>query len=176
MRFLVVERFPSRAEQICGALARFGAEIIQASEVGEARVLVAARGRIDVAVLSEPGVAGEEFELVEWLRARGADVPIVFIGGDSHIEHAVRAIRSGARSYVVRREGYLARLTEDVAGIVRGLERCMATTRSQFEEAERLRLGAVLARHHWNVSAAARALGISRSRLRSRLAALDMDR
>ena len=176
MRFLLVERLPSRAVQIAEALSRFRAIALHATDVAQARTLVAREGRVDLVVLSELAQAGDAFGLVEWLRARCGDVPILFLGEDGHIEHAVRAIQGGARGYVVRRDGYLPRLAEEVARLLRESQAEAALTRSAFESEERRRLAAVLARHRWNVSAAARALGMSRGKLRSRLAALQMDR
>ena len=47
--------------------------------------------------------------------------------------------------------------------------------RSDFDQRERAKLAEVLAEHRWNVSAAARALGMTRGKLRGRMRALDLE-
>jgi two-component system response regulator PilR (NtrC family) len=47
-------------------------------------------------------------------------------------------------------------------------------SRGLFEERERMRLSQALSRHRWNVSAAARSLGLSRGALRGRMSRLGL--
>ena len=47
-------------------------------------------------------------------------------------------------------------------------------SRGCFEEHERAEITSTLSRHRWNVSAAARTLGVSRGALRSRMARLGL--
>ena len=50
----------------------------------------------------------------------------------------------------------------------------LASSRAEFEARERAELASLLERHRWNVSAAARSLGLSRGALRGRMARLGL--
>ena len=66
----------------------------------------------------------------------------------------------------------------DLDGVLRagtlGGARSLRSPRERFEERERAALGELLSAHGWNVSAAARSLGISRGALRGRIARLKL--
>ncbi len=175
MRMLLVEDDLPHATLMRTVLRRFELEIEHVGTVSDAVRALAEPRRFELVVLDIHLPDGEGFEVHEFLNARQVELPVLYVSAEGGVEHAVRALQLGARGYVVKRQDYLERLASEVRDILTGDGGGEMTSRAQFDAAERRRLAAVLARHGWNVSAAARALGIGRGKLRSRIAALGMD-
>ncbi len=175
MRFLLVEDDPSHAALMRGQLTRTDTDIVHVETVSRAIQTLESKPGFDLVLLDQQLPDGLGFEVHDWLRAHGFVLPVIFVTAESEIERVVRATLDGAQGYVVKRPGYLVQLAAEVARVLHGSGSSHAVTRAEFEEAERQRLTAALARHEWNVSATARALGIGRGKLRSRMAALGID-
>jgi len=113
---------------------------------------------------------GTGFEVQRLLSEWTTPPALLFVTSDDLAEDAVRAMRAGADDYIVKRPHYLDELKDAV-------ERLLATPvsdREKFEQAERASLLAALEKNRWNVLATARSLGISRGKLRSRMAKYDL--
>ncbi|MDP6980266.1 MAG: response regulator [Myxococcota bacterium] len=175
MRFLLVEDDPSHAALMRGQLKRMKAEVLHVETVSQAIHALTGDAGFDLVLLDQRLPDGRGFEVHDWLRARGLVLPVIFVTAESETDQVIRASRDGAQGYVVKRPGYLVQLEAEIARALHGEREVRASTRAQFEEAERRKLTAALARHEWNVSATARALGIGRGKLRSRMRALDIE-
>lgn len=105
------------------------------------------------------------------LAERAVVTPRIFVTSDDLAEDAVQAMRLGAADYIVKRPGYL----EVVRTTVRELLQSRGREREQFVLKERSKMLTVLEEHRWNVSAAARSLGMSRGKLRGRMRTLGLD-
>ncbi len=175
MKFLLVEDDPSHAILISEQLKDLGAEVVCADTVAGAIRLLGAESPFDLVVLDQDLPDGMGFEVQARLKDNSAPPPVIFITSDDVVEHAVRAMKQGARGYVVKRPDYLIELIAEVSRILSTTESPAAETRSEYEERERRRLTEVLERNRWNVSATARELGIGRGMLRGQMVVLGID-
>jgi DNA-binding NtrC family response regulator len=152
---------------------RFRADLYYRLQVVELRVPPLRQRRSDVALLFRAAVA----DLHE---ARGKSVPAISQAFfDRLVSHAwpgnVRELRNVAERFsVAKPEGpwRVADLDDLLAAVAPN--HAAAGSRSDFEAYERRELEDVLSAHRWNVSAAARSLGVSRGSLRGRMARLGL--
>jgi len=115
---------------------------------------------------------GTGFEVQDALGPEGNRPAVVFVTSDDLAEDAVRAMRSGAAHYVVKRPAYLKDLKRVMHEL---LAADPLSHREKFEQHQRDTLLSALEEHRWNISATARALGMSRGKLRGRMKALGLD-
>ena len=98
---LVVEDEPVLARNLVAAFSRPGFEVVHAPRLATARELVAEKVP-DVALLDLRLPDGSGLELLEWLRARDLDLPVVMMTAYSSVREAVRALQLGACDYVAK--------------------------------------------------------------------------
>ena len=175
MKLLLVEEDASHAVMMTEQLTELGAEVVAVDTVAAAIRLLATGYVFDLAVLDQDLPDGTGFEVQEFLSKRSNPPPVLFVTSDDHAEHAVLAMKRGARGYLVKRPDYLVDLIKEVALIVDAPGSSTSRSRSQYEERERRKLSEALQRNRWNVSATARELGIGRGMLRTRMFALGLD-
>ena len=150
-RLLVVEDDPDTAELIIETLHdHFGAGCCaHAADCAQARAADADAFDLVLSDMNLPDGSG--LEVMEDLLARRPDLPIVFVTGESILENAVAAVRSGAYDYVVKAGDYLFsvpvvveknlelwRVKEDNQRLARELAETLAAIREknrQLEEA-----------------------------------------
>ncbi|MFT5441743.1 MAG: DNA-binding NtrC family response regulator [Myxococcota bacterium] len=175
MKFLIVEDDDNQAELITAEFVKTGIEVDRSDSVASAIARVGSRCPYDLIVLDQDLPDGKGFEVQQHLRSVADAPPVIFVTSDDLVEHAVRAMSEGARGYVVKRPNYITQLTKEVSKILSSTRTEPSVTRSEYEERERRRLAEVLERHEWNVSAAARELGMGRGKLRGRMRVLMID-
>ncbi|MCP4036076.1 MAG: DNA-binding response regulator [bacterium] len=175
MRFLLVEDDPSHVILMREHLSPHGAEVENVNTVAGAIRILGREQPYDLVLLDQDLPDGHGFEVQEFLCARSDAPPVIFVTSDDQAEHAVRAMQSGARSYVIKRPNYLIELDKEVSKVLQDRGNATAMTRTEYEERESRTLAEALERNDWNVSATARELGIGRGKLRSRMAALGID-
>lgn len=175
MKLLLVEDDASHVMMMTEQLTGLGAEVVAVDTVAAAIRLLATDSIFDLAVLDQDLPDGSGFEVQDFLSKRSNPPPVLFVTADDRAEHAVRAMKSGARGYLVKRPNYLVELQKEVALIVDAPGVSASKTRSQHEERERSKLADALQRNRWNVSATARELGIGRGMLRNRMSVLGLD-
>lgn len=81
-------------------------------------------------------------------------------------------MKAGAVNYVVKRPDYLQELRDAVVDLLQARK---SHPRGDSLERERELLIGALEEHGWNVSATARALGMSRGKLRGKMRALEIE-
>ncbi|MEE9211804.1 MAG: diguanylate cyclase [Phycisphaeraceae bacterium] len=106
-RLLLVEDDPDAADLICETLRdHFGCDCVRRCST-IAQALAVDTGDFDM-VLSDINLPdGTGLELLEQLLQRRADLPVVFVTGESVLEYALTAIRRGAYDYIVKAGDYL---------------------------------------------------------------------
>lgn len=108
---LIVEDNGSHAvllsDEIAAVLENWTLDI--AGTVAEARRLMASR-RYDLYVLDYWLPDGDGLDLLREIRARGWEVPTLFVTTAASAKIAVEAMKLGADEYIVKEEGYLAML------------------------------------------------------------------
>ncbi|MBW2725066.1 MAG: DNA-binding response regulator [Deltaproteobacteria bacterium] len=175
MKFLLVEDDPSHTILMSAQLNGFGAEILCTNTVSGAMQMIGTQSPFDLVVLDQDLPDGMGFDVQQRLREDSPPPPVIFVTADDTAEHAVRAMKQGARGYVIKRPNYLIELNSEVSRILSTHETVVAKNRSEYEERERTRLTEALERNQWNVSATARDLGMGRGKLRGKLAMLGID-
>ncbi|MBT0773761.1 response regulator transcription factor [Kineosporia sp. J2-2] len=100
-RILVVDDDPGIGELLVSALGFAGFEVSAVTGVPAALTAISG-GRVDALVLDVmlPGLDG--FELVQLLRSRGDDLPVLFLTARDAVEDRVRGLRLGADDYVTK--------------------------------------------------------------------------
>jgi two-component system OmpR family response regulator len=133
-QILVVEDDPSVREMICDALSLAGYSSTPATDGFQATQLLRA-GSFDLIVtdVNMPKIDG--YELVERIRERGNNTPVLFLTARNEKPDVARGLRLGADDYVTKPFG-LEELTLRIAAILR-------RTRNSTEEPEVLTCGAV---------------------------------
>ena len=176
-RILLVEDDATHALLMKARLSELGVQIEEATTRTAAQQALSERS-FELVILDMPLPDGTGLEIQDWL-ARQGEVPLIlFVTSDDLVEQAVKAVRSGAGDYVVKRPNYLERMFEAVVELLDSLTTSPPAElkgRSEFEQRERADLLQALEEHRWNVSATARALGMSRGKLRGRMRALDLE-
>ncbi|MCH7868146.1 MAG: response regulator [Myxococcales bacterium] len=182
LKLLLVEDNESHSVLMTERLTGLGAEVVPVRTIAGAIRLLETESAFDLAVLDQNLPDGSGFEVQDFLSKRSNPLPVLFVTADDHAEHAVRAMKRGARGYVVKRPEYLSELSEEVSSIIdlhqlheRQPTSFVSETRSEYEIQERGKLAEALQRNCWNVSATARELGIGRGKLRSRMSTLGLD-
>lgn len=175
MKFLLVEDDPSHTVLMTSQLIGFGAEVLCTDSVGGAKQMIEAQSPFDLVVLDQDLPDGMGFEVQRELRRCSTPPPVIFVTADDTAEHAVRAMKQGARGYVIKRPNYLVELMSEVSRIVGKHDSIVSRNRSEYENRERFRLTRALERNQWNVSATARDLGMGRGKLRGKMATLGID-
>ena len=169
--FLVVEDEPAHARLIMECLQVFDSNVVAVStHAGALETLEASEFDLIVLDMELPDATG--FETQEWLTRRGDTTPVLFVTSDDLAEDVARAMREGAVDYVVKRPNYIQELRRAVQRILDSLE---ANPKERHKTRERKELLEALTSNEWNISAAARSLGVPRSKLRSRMRALGLD-
>lgn len=99
---LLVDDDPDVREMIHAALERQGQSCTVASNAEEAKVALRERGPFDVMLLDVgmPGRTG--FQVLDEMRARGDDTPVIFVTGKQEVDDRVRALDAGADDYIVK--------------------------------------------------------------------------
>lgn len=110
-RVLIVEDDLSHARLMLSSLRDLGCELVHAG-TQEAAIRLLKEDEYDVVLLDMGLPDGNGFELQQWLSDNALSSSIVFVTADDLAEHAVRAVRSGAAHYVVKRPDYLDQLAE----------------------------------------------------------------
>jgi two-component system response regulator PilR (NtrC family) len=175
MKFLLVEDDPSHTILMSSQLTGFGAEVLCTNTVGGAKQMIGTQSPFDLVVLDQDLPDGMGFDVQQHLRESSAPPPVIFVTADDTAEHAVRAMKQGARGYVIKRPNYLIELISEVSRILSTDGTVAARNRSEYEMRERARLTEALERNQWNVSATARDLRMGRGKLRGKLAMLGID-
>lgn len=99
---LVVEDEPVLARNLVAAFSRPGLfDVVHAPRLAAARELVADK-LPDVALLDLRLPDGSGLDLLEWLRARDLDLPVIMMTAYSSVPEAVRALQLGACDYVAK--------------------------------------------------------------------------
>ena len=102
-RILIVDDDPKFRGYVAKGLAAQGLETLTAGSAEEALDLLGAGGpRPDVALLDVMmgGLSG--WELLEQLRARGHDMPVLFVTAKPAVDDRVRGLRLGAVDYILK--------------------------------------------------------------------------
>jgi two-component system response regulator MtrA len=97
-RVLVVEGDHAKLEQIAGALAQEGLEVVLAPDPGIARQLFDESG-VDAVIIDLTPSSSEGIKLGHELRAL-TTIPIIVLGSDSSVEELEEALTAGADDYV----------------------------------------------------------------------------
>jgi DNA-binding NtrC family response regulator len=156
-------------------LTGLGAEVLCANTVGSAMQMIGTQSPFDLVVLDQDLPDGMGFDVQQHLRESSTPPPVIFVTADDTAEHAVRAMKQGARGYVIKRPNYLIELISEVSRVLSKGKTVAARNRSEYETRERIRLTEALERNQWNVSATARELGMGRGKLRGKMAMLGID-
>jgi len=113
LKILIVEDNPHQAYAVEKALRK---------HIEEIQILTAVNGEECIRGLSEeecsavildynlPGMNG--VELIERIRSRGWQIPLIMVTGQGDEEIAVRAMKAGANEYIVKSKGYLLKLPQ----------------------------------------------------------------
>lgn len=175
MKFLMVEDDPVHTELITAQLEEIGAEVESTPTVARAIRLLGEGSEYDLVILDRKLTDGDGFEVQRCLNNAQNPPPVLFVTSEDVVEEAVEAMRDGAMGYVIKRPDYLTVLEKEVSRILSTPRSVGVANRTEYEDRERVKLIAALERSQWNVSAAARELGMGRGKLRSRMAALGID-
>ena len=175
MKFLLVEDDPNHSALMTARLEEIGGEVTLAQTVSHAIRALGRSREYDLVVLDQDLPDGKGFEVQACLKGFSDAPSVLFVTSDDSADAAVAAMREGAAGYVVKRSNYLAEFEKEVSRAVHAPGPVAAANRTEFEERERVTLRAVLERNQWNVSAAARELGMGRGKLRGRMSALGID-
>jgi DNA-binding NtrC family response regulator len=111
---LIVEDVAALREQYAYDLRRLGAhETVEADGVGAALDALA-RHAIDVVLLDLEMPGADGFALLETLRERGPDVPVIVYTGTGSYDRCVRAVRLGAYGFLDKAEP-MERVLQEIA-------------------------------------------------------------
>lgn len=100
-KLLLLEDDISLVEGLQYAFAKNGYAVDVARTVGEARALLT-QGAYDLLLLDVTLPDGTGFSVCEWVRARGSDVPIVFLTAADEEVHVIRGLDSGGDDYITK--------------------------------------------------------------------------
>lgn len=104
VRVLIVDDDPKLRSLLVRGLAEHGidAEAVADTDGALARLESPAAARVDAMLLDVmlPGRSG--FELLELMRARGGELPVLFVSARRSVEDRVRGLRLGADDYIVK--------------------------------------------------------------------------
>jgi len=175
LRFLLVEDDPSCSFLMAEQLTELGAEVTTAETVADAIRRLGDGSTYDLVILDQELPDGTGFEVQEFLRGVREPPAVLFVTSDDLAEDAVRAMKAGARGYVIKRPRYLDELKKEVSVFLSAVSSRPKGYRAEYEQRERLELIAALERNEWNVTATARELGVGRGKLRRRMASLGIN-
>jgi DNA-binding NtrC family response regulator len=113
-RILLVEDDPTHALLMTERLRSMASRIEHVPTCRDARRALD-REDFDLVLLDLGLPDGSGFDLQGWLAERRDERAVVFVTSDDLAEHAVRALRSGACHYVVKRPNYLEQVAEAVS-------------------------------------------------------------
>jgi two-component system OmpR family response regulator len=100
-RILVVDDDPGLGDLLVSALGFSGFEVTAVTDAAGALRAIGAGG-VDALVLDVmlPGIDG--FDLVQLLRAKGEEIPVLLLTARDAVEDRVRGLRLGADDYVIK--------------------------------------------------------------------------
>ena len=104
VRVLIVDDDPKLRSLLVRGLAEHGiaAEAVADTDAALARLASPAAARVDAMLLDVmlPGRSG--FELLELMKTRGGELPVLFVSARRAVEDRVRGLRLGADDYIVK--------------------------------------------------------------------------
>ena len=165
MRYLIVDDDATFRERLVAALTRRGESAVGVGSAQEARKFAAAE-RPDRAIvdLRMPGPSG--LDLIGWLRADHPGIDIVVLTGYGSIATTQEAMRRGALAYLTKP----AHLDQILSAFSPTTPAASPLPHPTLEQVEWEHIQRILADCDWNVTHAARLLGIDRRSLQRRLA------
>ncbi|MDQ2670783.1 MAG: sigma 54-interacting transcriptional regulator, partial [Gemmatimonadota bacterium] len=112
---LIVDDVKPLAEQYAYDLARIGGYETRTASNGPAALQAAESGEVDCMVLDleMPGMDG--FEVLETLRHRGDETPVIVYTGTGDYDRCIRAVRLGADGFIDKAEP-VERVAQEIAG------------------------------------------------------------
>jgi two-component system copper resistance phosphate regulon response regulator CusR len=123
MKILLVDDDPRLRDTLRRGLEHAGHEAVAAASADEAEAVLATQ-RFDLLLLDVMMPGRDGWELLEALRARGLDVPVIFLTARDAVEERVRGLSAGADDYLTKPFA----LEELVARIAAVTRRRSATT------------------------------------------------
>jgi DNA-binding response OmpR family regulator len=123
MKILLVDDDPRLRDNLRRGLEHAGHEAVAAASADEAEAVLATQ-RFDLLLLDVMMPGRDGWELLEALRARGLDVPVIFLTARDAVEERVRGLSAGADDYLTKPFA----LEELVARIAAVTRRRSATT------------------------------------------------
>ena len=136
IRILYIDDNPLDRELVRDALEKEhgGFELIEAASRAEF-VSALAKNKIDL-VLSDFNILGfEGLQVIDAVRAKDADLPVIIVTGTGSEETAVQAMKRGAVDYVIKTPEHIQRLPNTIHVVLNG--RQLENERIQAEEALR---------------------------------------
>ena len=100
-RILIVEDDRAIRQGLVDAPEFAGYDVVEAAD-GESGLLAATSGHLDLVLLDVLLPGRDGFSLLEELRARGREVPVIMLTARGEESDRVRGLRSGADDYVVK--------------------------------------------------------------------------
>jgi len=103
VRILIVDDEPPLRDSLRSLLETYGHEVIEASDIVSARDIIAGQTSIELVLLdlffqnSPDGLI-----LLEELSSRPGTPPVIVTSGMSEVSHAIKALKLGARDYLVK--------------------------------------------------------------------------
>jgi two-component system, response regulator RegA len=165
---LVVESCPLQSHALTRFLSRYFEHVISATTLAEARKFVRSE-KINCSVIELDLPDGRGLQLVPILRSTNSAMRIIILTAHGSIASTVDAIQLGADDYLTKPSSF-----EQVVNALRGhaaarrsqpdRPRPLSLERIKWEHIQR-----VLAESQWNISEAARRLGVHRQSLQRTL-------
>lgn len=178
---LVVDDEPSIRRVVAAQLQRHGHTVIGAEDGEVAKVVLSSRDDVEAVITDLKMPRCDGLGLLAWMRGERPEIPVIVITAHGSVETAVDALKQGAYDYVQKPfdqddlHAILADALEsggtEVAAepVEAGAEGLKEYVRRHTERLERHRIKLALADEDGNVTRAAKALGISRRSLQTKM-------
>jgi two-component system response regulator PilR (NtrC family) len=98
-RALVIDDEPDICELLKLTLGRMAIETETAADIATAKTILGA-GQIDICLTDMRLPDGDGLDLVEWMQANAAEVPVAVITAHGNVETAVKALKLGAFDFI----------------------------------------------------------------------------
>lgn len=102
-KVIVVEDNPLFCKYICNRIEREGIKTEKASQLSEAKKLVASAGEDDIVLADLRLPDGNGIQLLEWMRREGKNQPFIVMTDYGEVGTAVQSMKLGAEDYIPKK-------------------------------------------------------------------------